>query len=106
MTEKDLEIQRLRQELAEKSRIIQEQGAYIAGELVPEREAKLGAELERMKHNRDMAVLDLYGVVGSECSLCKDYTNKWVSAGRMDEHCSICISTNKCDWVWRGFKEG
>lgn len=41
MTEKDIEIQELRRELAEKSKIIQEQGAYIAEKLAPEREAKL-----------------------------------------------------------------
>ena len=50
MTERDLEIQDLRRELAEKSKIIQEQGTYIAEKLVPEREAKLRAELKQVKN--------------------------------------------------------
>ena len=63
--------------------------------------AKLEAELEQVKRERDAAVETWRGF----CAKCEWVKRQFLSDGRMDDRCKTCRENNKCNWQWRGVKE-
>lgn len=66
-----------------------------------DRIAKLEAELEQVKRERDAAVETWRGF----CAKCEWVKRQFLSDGRMDDRCKTCRENNKCNWQWRGVKE-
>ena len=64
--------------------------------------SKLEAELEQVKRERDAAVEIWRGF----CAKCEGVKRQFLSDGRMDDRCKTCRENNKCNWQWRGVKEG
>lgn len=64
--------------------------------------SKLEAELEQVKRERDAAVETWRGF----CAKCEWVKRQFLSDGRMDDRCKTCRENNKCNWQWRGVKEG
>lgn len=63
---------------------------------------KLQAELEQVKAERDAAIADWRGF----CAKCAWNGKQHLSDGQMDARCRTCRENRKCNWEWRGQKEG
>lgn len=63
---------------------------------------KLRAELEQVKRERDAAVESWRGF----CAKCAWNGKQYLSDGKMDDRCKTCRDNYKCNWQWRGPKEG
>lgn len=67
-----------------------------------DRIAELEAELKQVRRERDAAVETWRGF----CAKCEWVKRQFLSDGRMDDRCKTCRENNKCNWQWRGVKEG
>lgn len=60
------------------------------------------AELEKVRRERDAAIKDWKGF----CTKCAWNGKQYLADGQMDARCKTCRENGKCNWEWRGVKEG
>ena len=58
--------------------------------------------LKQIIDEKDAAVDSWHGF----CSKCVWNGKQYLSDGKMDDRCKTCRENNKCNWQWRGVKEG
>lgn len=88
------ENEKLRAELDEKEKYYDQMIDALA--------ATDSAELEQVKRERDAAIESWRGF----CAKCTWNGKQYLSDGKMDDRCKTCRDNNKCNWEWRGIKEG
>ena len=59
-------------------------------------------ELEKVRRERDAAIKDWKGF----CTKCAWNGKQYLADGQMDARCKTCRENGKCNWEWRGVKEG
>ena len=60
------------------------------------------SDLARVTGERDAAIADWRGF----CAKCAWNGKQYLADGKMDDRCRTCRENGKCNWKWRGIKEG